>query len=210
MKIPFELAFWFRKFARNTINLGFCRYKRQPKIKIFRMKRLAIVLCLTLFIACKSKKVITTQIPIETTPGIEEVIEETKEEEKDKVDFVKLKLTAVSTAQKKKAYELGKRILMTCNTSKFKPFTTTEATASVINNITIEKLSAICNRYRQYYGTFDDIELVETFQNPKNRTTIYRFKALYSKKVANKELRVTMNADNKVSAIQTMDWVNTF
>lgn len=176
------------------------------------MKKFALLLCLTLFIACKTTKVVNTQIPIETTPKIdEEVVEVIKvEEEKDKVDFVKLKSTAVNASQKRKAYELGKRILMTCNTSTFKPFTTSEATNSVINNITIDKLSTICTRYRQYYGTFDDLELVETLQNPKTKATVYRYKALYSKRVANKELRVTMNAENKVSAIQTMDWVSTF
>jgi hypothetical protein len=174
------------------------------------MKKLALLLCLTLSFACKSKKVISTQVPIETTLGNEEVTDESKEDEKDKVDFVKLNSTTVNAVQKRKSYELGKRILMTCNTSKFKPFTNAEATTTVINNITIDKLSAICNRYRQYYGSFNDIELVETLQNTKNKTTIYRYKALYSKKVANKELRVTMNPDNKVSAIQTMDWVNAF
>lgn len=175
------------------------------------MKRLAVVLSLTLFIACKTKKVVTTQIPIETTTEeTAEVVEESKEDEKDKVDFIKLKITAVSSTQKKKAYELGTRILQTCNTSKFKPFTTDEATRSVINNITIDKLSTICNRYRKLYGTFNDLELEEVFKNPKKGSTIYRYKALYSKKVANKELRVTMNAENKVSSIQTMDWVNGF
>jgi hypothetical protein len=42
-----------------------------------------------------------------------------------------------------KAYDLGKRILMTCNTSKFKPFNESEATQSVIENITEENLSKL-------------------------------------------------------------------
>ncbi|MCW2118529.1 hypothetical protein [Flavobacterium sp. 7A] len=176
------------------------------------MKRLIILLCLTLFISCKSKKVVTTQIPIDKTINeTEEVAQDTLvEDEKDKVEFVKLYPAAVNSSQKRKAYELGKRILMTCNTSKFKPYTTSEATTSVINNITIEKLSSICNRYRKFYGTFNDIELVEVLKNPKTKISVYRYKALYSKKVANKELRVTMNAANKVSSIQTMDWKNDF
>lgn len=32
---------------------------------------------------------------------------------------------------KDKAYSLGKRVLMTCNTSRFKPFTKEEATTAV-------------------------------------------------------------------------------
>ena len=99
---------------------------------------------------------------------------------------------------------------MTCNTSKFKPFTNSEATQSVINNITIEKLSKTCTKFRQWYGTFKDLQLAEVYQNTDDHITIYRFKALYTKKVANKELRVFMNDDNLVSAIKTSDWVDNF
>ncbi|AWG22977.1 hypothetical protein FFWV33_16305 [Flavobacterium faecale] len=176
------------------------------------MKKLVLLFSLTLLVACKTSKVVTKEIPLDqTTTPTEEVIEDSKSEELteiEKVEFIKLRPATVNAAQKQKAYELGKRILMTCNTSKFKPFTTAEATHSVINNITIDKLSTICNRYRTYYGTFNDIELVEVLKSTKNSSTIYRYKALYSKKVANKELRVTMNAASKVSAIQTMDWNN--
>lgn len=179
------------------------------------MKKLVLLFSLTLLVACKTSKVVTKEIPIEqtTTETTEEVTNESSSEDltaADKVAIIKVKPTTVNATQKRKAYDLGKRILMTCNTSKFKPFTTDEATTSVINNITIDKLSTICNRYRTYYGTFNDIELVEVLKNQKNNSTIYRYKALYSKKVANKELRVTMNAASKVSSIQTMDWNNNF
>lgn len=153
------------------------------------MKKLIVILSIIALAGCKSKKV-------------------TQSEKTDEV--VKLTLNQINSGQKNKAYELGKRVLMTCNTSKFKPFTTSEATTSVINNITIEKLSKTCTKYRQWYGTFKDLELAEVYQNTKNQTTIYRFKALYSKKVANKELRVFMNSENLVSAIKTSDWATTF
>lgn len=150
------------------------------------MKKLIVILSLIALVGCKSKKV----------------------HQKDEV--VKLALSQVNSSQKNKAYELGKRVLMTCNTSKFKPFTTSEATTSVINNITIEKLSKTCFKYRQWYGTFKDLELAEVYKNTNDQTTIYRFRALYSKKVANKELRVFINSDNLVSSIKTSDWTDTF
>lgn len=150
------------------------------------MKKLIVILSLIALVGCKSKKV----------------------HQKDEV--VKLALSQVNSSQKNKAYELGKRVLMTCNTSKFKPFTTSEATTSVINNITIEKLSKTCFKYRQWYGTFKDLELAEVYKNTNDQTTIYRFRALYTKKVANKELRVFINSDNLVSAIKTSDWTDTF
>jgi len=154
------------------------------------MKKLIVILSLITLAGCKPAKVHQSE------PKADEV--------------VKLTLSQVNSSQKNKAYELGKRVLSTCNTSKFKPFTTTEATTSVINNITIEKLSKTCTKYRQWYGTFKDLQLAEVYQNTSDQTTVYRFKALYSKAVANKELRVFMNAENLVSAIKTSDWTNTF
>lgn len=150
------------------------------------MKKLIVILSLIALVGCKSKKA----------------------QQENKI--VKLALTEVNNSQKNKAYELGKRVLMTCNTSKFKPFTTGEATTSVINNITIEKLSKTCSKYRQWYGTFKDLQLAEVYQSKNDQTTIYRFRALYSKKVANKELRVFVNSENLVSAIKTSDWAETF
>ncbi len=154
------------------------------------MKKLIVILSLIALVGCKSKKAHQSE------PKLSEI--------------VKIELNQVNSNQKNKAYELGKRVLMTCNTSKFKPFTTSEATTSVINNITIEKLSKTCSKYRQWYGNFKDLQLIEVYQNTNNQSTVYRFKALYSKKVANKELRVFVNADNLVSAIKTSDWVDTF
>lgn len=154
------------------------------------MKKLILILSILALAGCKSKKITPSE------PKADEV--------------VKLVMTQINNNQKNKAYELGKRVLMTCNTSKFKPFTNSEATTSVINNITIEKLSKTCTKYRQWYGTFKDLELAEVYQNTKDQTIVYRFKALYSKKVANKELRVFMNTDNLVSAIKTSDWATTF
>jgi hypothetical protein len=155
------------------------------------MKNLILILSLIAVVGCKSKKA--------------------QQKEPNKPDeIVKLALNQINTSQKNKAYELGKRVLMTCNTSKFKPFTTFEATPMVINNITIEKLSKTCTKYRMWYGTFIDLQLAEVYQNTKDQTTIYRYKALYSKKVANKEMRVFMNAENLVSAIKTSDWVENY
>ncbi|MFC5683379.1 hypothetical protein ACYE2N_05535 [Flavobacterium sp. MAHUQ-51] len=154
------------------------------------MKKLILILSLIVVVGCKSKKV---------------NYDEPKEN-----DIVKLPSNQISSSQKNKAYELGKRVLMTCNTSKFKPFTSNEATQSVINNITIDKLSKTCTKYRMWYGTFIDLQLAEVYQNKDNKTTIYRFKAMYTKKVANKELRVFINAENLVSAIKTSDWVENY
>ncbi len=152
------------------------------------MKKIILILSLTLLIGCKSRKI--------EKPG--------------EIKLVKLELSQVDFNKKERAYELGKRILMTCNTSKFKPFTENEATQSVIKNITLEKLSKTCTKYRQWYGTFIDLKLVDIYTDVTEKTVIFRFKALYTKKVANKELRVYMNEENKISAIKSMDWKDPF
>lgn len=156
------------------------------------MKKLIIVLSIFLLIGCKSKNVVTVPVKPEVA----------------KVE--RLGLSEISESQKSKAYDLGKRVLMTCNTSKFKPFTLNEATSSVIKNTTEERLTKTCARFRQYYGTFIDLQLVEAYRNNFDKTTVFRYKALYSKKVANKELRVTMNSENKVSSIKSLDWVDLY
>ena len=158
------------------------------------MKKLCPLLILLFLFSCKSKTAVS--IPEDATT--------------EKVEIIKLSVSEVSEAKKIKAYELGKRVLMTCNTSKFKPFNESEATPTVIKNTTLEKLTKICTRYRQHYGTFKDIELVEIYKNYTDNSTIFRYKALYTKKVANKELRLFMNKDSKVSAIKSMDWADTF
>ena len=157
------------------------------------MKKLILVLSILLLIGCKSKNVVTNNEP-----------------EPEVIKMVKLGLSEVNESQKNKAYELGKRVLMTCNTSRFKPFNTSEATASVIRNTTEERLTKTCTRFRQYYGSFIDLELVETYKNNFDQSVVFFFISSYTKKVANKELRVTMNADNKVSSIKSLDWVNGF
>ena len=153
------------------------------------MKKVIIICCLLAFLGCKTKNVNGKQMGKSVEPT---------------------EMNTVDEAQKNKAYELGKRVLMTCNTSKFKPFNESEATPSVIKNTTEERLTKTCTRFRQYYGTFKDLQLVEIYKNNSDQTSIFRYKALYTKKVANKELRVSMNQENKVSSIKSLDWVDTF
>lgn len=169
------------------------------------MKKTILILCLIVFFGCKSKKI----KPIEPIESIE-IVEEADIKNPKEIQIEKLALYVVDSNLKSKAYELGKRMLLTCNTSKFKPYNESEATTSVINNITETRLSKICTKYRVRYGTFKDLQLVEIFKNNTDKTTIFRYKALYTKKVANKELRVFMNDENKVSSIKTMDWLDLY
>ena len=151
------------------------------------MKKAGLIICLLLLIGCKSKTVTrdTEDLKIKAVPS-----------------------AVVNANQQKKAYDLGKRVLETCNTSKFKPFNETEVTKSVMENTTEERLTKTCQRFRQYYGSFIDLKLDGVYRTKQE--VIYRYHALYTKKVANKELRVFVNEDNLVSAIKSMDWDEKF
>jgi len=158
------------------------------------MKKLLPLLLLTLLmIGCKSKSKVTTTKAPETETRVE-----------------KIDLADVDANQKKKAYELGTRVLMTCNTSRFKPFTTKEATASVIQNTTEARLTKTCLKFRLKYGDFKDMTLIEVLRPKNGKSTIYRYKAHYEKQIANKELRVTMDEENRISSLKSTDWVDKY
>ncbi|WP_264530020.1 hypothetical protein [Flavobacterium sp. N502540] len=151
------------------------------------MKKAGLIICLLLLMGCKSKTI-----------------------HRDTEDLKIKKVTAaeINSNQQKKAYELGKRVLETCNSSKFKPFNETEVTKSVMENTTEERLTKTCQRFRQYYGSFIDLKLDGVYRT--RQEVIYRYHALYTKKVANKELRIFVNEDNLISAIKSMDWDEKF
>lgn len=153
------------------------------------MKKIITILSLLALIGCKTKSAVSN--PKEN-------------------NIVKINLNTIDYDQRNKAYELGKRVLMTCNTSSFKPFTSNEATAKVIKNTTQIRLTKTCLKFRLKYGAFKDIQLVEVLRNNNNRNTIFRYKANYEKKIANKELRVTLNENNKVCAINSKDWIEIY
>lgn len=157
------------------------------------MKKIFAICCLVIVLsACKSKSKTVDKTPTVAT----------------KFDVVPA--DEIDAAQKKKAYELGKRVLMTCNTSRFKAFSSSEATQKVIDNTTQARLTKTCLKFRLKYGDFIDLKLVEVLRPKRSKNTIYRYKAIYEKKIANKELRVTMDEDNKVSALKSTDWVEKF
>ncbi len=153
------------------------------------MKKLILVLSLILLIGCKSKTTYNKPVAIK---------------------YEKVSIAEVGENKKKKAYDLGKRLLMICNTSKFIPFNENEATQSVIDNTTLEKHSKICVKFRGRYGNFIDLKLVEIIKNVTKNEIIFRYKAIYEHSNANKELRITLNEENKVSSIRTMEWVSIF
>ncbi|MDX6182852.1 hypothetical protein SGQ44_11075 [Flavobacterium sp. Fl-77] len=151
------------------------------------MKKALLILSLLLIVGCKSKTV---------------------SRDTDDLKIKKVVEAEINSNQQKKAYQLGKRVLETCNTSKFKPFDETEVTKTVMENTTEERLTKTCLKFRQFYGSFIDLKLDGVYKT--RQETIYRYHALYTKKVANKELRIFVDESNLISAIKSMDWDESF
>ena len=132
------------------------------------MKKILLILTLCFLIGCKSKKETTAKTEVSKVEKIAE--------------------TKINAIQKDRTTALGKQILITCNTSKFKPFTEKEATAEVRKNMTMERLTKTCLKFNLKYGNFRDLKFIEAYQNKSNKAVIYRYKALYEKKIAKKRI----------------------
>jgi 5'-3' exonuclease len=157
------------------------------------MKKIVFFCFVLLFVSCKSGK---------TTPTVSKEVK--------KPEFVKLNILEVNSFKKNRAYELGKRVLMTCNTSTFKPFTAEEATEEVLKKINKDKISMTCQNILRVFGQFNDIKLVEVLRLEENKTTVFRYKCDYEKKYKIKELQVSINDENKITAITTKDWKDAY
>lgn len=143
-----------------------------------------LLICFTsslTLVSCKSKKSVVST-PIEIIKPVE-----------------------VEAVKKNRAYDLGKRLLETCNTSRFKAFTSTEATDKVRQNASKDKISAICKKINQRNGRFLGINLIDITYNKETDEHIFRYNIDYEKKYFKRELFVTVNAENKVSAISTKE-----
>ena len=147
--------------------------------------RVFLIVCfassLTL-VSCRSKKPVVNKIA--TTENI-----------------TLLKLTNTEIVKKKRADDLGRRLLETCNVSKFRGFSDTEATDKVRKNATKEKISSVCKKINLRNGRFLGINLIEVTLNKITDDYTFRYNIDYEKKLYGRELFVTINASNKVSAI---------
>lgn len=153
------------------------------------MKKVVLFGCLLILIGCKSTS---------TSKAVK------------KPEYVKVNISEVSTAKKNRAYELGKRVLNTCNTSSFKPFTSEEATEEVLKKINKDKISMTCQNILRVFGQFQDMKLIEAIRYDDDKITVFRYKCEYEKKYKIKELRVSINDENKITAITSKDWNDTY
>lgn len=150
------------------------------------MRKIMLFIGLALLFSCKSKKAPTTVKASEKSGYL-------------------VKPEEVEAIKKDRAYDIGKRLLESCNTSRFKAFSTAEATDKVRHNATKDKISTICKKINQRNGRFLGISLIDITRNKKTKELIFRYSIDYEKKLFKRELNVTVNEENKVSAIATKE-----
>lgn len=153
------------------------------------MKKILLLLFVLSLLSCKSKKTKATEAPNEKTMMI-------------------LMPSEIDAVKKKRAYDLGKRLLETCNTSRYIAYNSSEATEKVRQNATKEKISNICKKMNQRNGRFLGINLIDVMRNKKTEDITFRYAIDYEKKLYKRELNVTINSENKVSAIATKEIVS--
>jgi 5'-3' exonuclease len=144
---------------------------------------------LFLFVSCKSKT--PKAIAEAATPKTER--------------FEKVALENILLFKKNRAYDLGKRLLETCNTSRFKSFTRAEATDKVIKNATVDKITKTCQKMLHRNGKFIDLNLIDITHDNETDGFIFRYEIKYEKKYFKRELSVTIDNEDKVSAITSKE-----
>ncbi|GAA4060055.1 hypothetical protein GCM10022389_00360 [Flavobacterium cheonanense] len=156
------------------------------------MKKISSLLLLALIISCKSKQPSTSEINKNETIEV-------------KSRFEKINLKDVNNQKLTRAYNLGKRLLETCNTSRFKVFSKEEATDKVIQNATVEKITKTCQKILMRNGKFIDLNLIEVTQDNETEDLFFRYKIEYEKKYFERELYITINSEGKVSEMKTKE-----
>jgi len=155
------------------------------------MKKIIYILVLTILASCKSKQTIgstNTLVPYSR--------------------FVKVPIEEVIPIKTSLATDLGRRLLETCNTSRFKAFTRSEATEKVIQNATVDKITETCRKINNRNGRFIGIQLIEITHDIETDDYTFKYKIEYQKKYFDRELSVVVNSENKVSAINTKEIPN--
>lgn len=157
------------------------------------MKKLYCLSIFLLMLSCKSKISNTNKSNDAGTIGV--------------TRFEFLEFSKVSTAKINKTYELGKRLMETCNTSRFKSFNSNEATENVIKNASVDKISKTCQKINNRNGRFIDLNLLEIVQDNETGDLIFRYDIKYEKKYYQRELKMILNKDNKIASIATKEIV---
>lgn len=156
------------------------------------MKKISSLLLLALIISCKSKQPSRSEINKNETVEV-------------KSRFEKINLKEVNNQKLTRAYNLGKRLLETCNTSRFKVFSKEEATDKVIQNATVEKITKTCQKILMRNGKFIDLNLIDVTQDNETEDLFFRYKIEYEKKYFERELYITINSEGKVSEMKTKE-----
>ncbi|MBC7641338.1 MAG: hypothetical protein H7174_03215, partial [Flavobacterium sp.] len=158
----------------------------------------------TLELKTKAPKIIDSKVKVNIN-DIKKVVIKSESELKLNDTIVTITKKSIASApieEKNLSYDVGFRLLNSCNTSKIKKFTEFELTGSLLKKIRLSYISAICVNNNEEYGKFIRLELAEVLTNENILTNIYRFKIEYDRKLLKKEMRIYINNQGLVSVIK--------
>jgi hypothetical protein len=89
----------------------------------------------------------------------------------------------VAVVKKNRANDLGNRLLETCNTSRFKAFSSVEATDKVRQNATKEKIALVCKKINQRNGRFIGLNLIDITYNKTTDEYVFHYNINYEKNI---------------------------
>lgn len=172
------------------------------------MKNICFFIILLMF-ACKSKPS-SIERPKKPELNHEKKFNETDSKSETKLAeetkyerFIILKPIDLKSNQLQIVENRGSRLLGMCNNYKFKKFTTAEATESVIRNIDLDKMTKICQKIFFRNGKFLSLEIIEIRLDNETGNIGFRFDIVYEKNFFKRELKLTLNSENKLSLIAT-------
>lgn len=168
------------------------------------MTKLVYIVALITLFSCKSKTPKTVASTSDKTKT--EILK--KKDSIAKVEnsrFVKVEKKDVSLAKLNLSYNLGKRLLESCSTSKFKVFNSSEATQSVIESTTVEKVSTVCAKINSRNGKFKELSLLDITYDAENDSYLFRYNIEFEKKYFKRELFITINSEGKMASLKTKE-----
>jgi 5'-3' exonuclease len=152
------------------------------------MKKVILLFVFITLYSCKSKTTYANSEPIKTVDRYEMVSK-----------------TEIAAEKYNRATDLGTRLLEACNTSKFKAFSSIEATDKVRQNATQEKISMVCRKINSRNGKYLGLNLLDITKDNTTEDLVFRFDIKYQKTYFQRELKVTVNSANKVNSITTKE-----
>jgi hypothetical protein len=123
-----------------------------------------------------------------------------------KVSYPRVNVNSISSKEKERVYNFGKRIHESCVTRQFVQLSTREVTQH-LSELSLEEMQYTCDVLDKRNGKFIDMKLIEVIDETYfNRCNVYRYKANFERNEFLNEIRIWVNLDGKFAGIISREW----